>query len=108
MHSVSYHLLRRSNDLYTIGRGLTLSAIFITHLLAPIREQFEMLEEAMNRSLSCGDKHVFLFSVGGTALSRLLSGMDIAELENYCTVATEDFGNWASDLRGGVLLTAVR
>lgn len=108
MHDVSYHLLRRSGDLYTVGRGLTLSAIFLTHLLAPIREQFEMLEEAIDHSLICGDKHVFLFSVGGVALSRLLLGMDMAELENYCNVAPEDFGDWTSDLRGGVLLTAVR
>lgn len=108
MHDVSYHLLRRSNDLYTVGRGLTLSAIFITHLLTPIRDQFDMLEEAMDRSLVCGDKHAFLFSVAGIALSRLLLGMDMAELENYCNVAPEDFGHWASDLRGGVVLTAVR
>lgn len=108
MHDISYHLLRRSNNLYTVGRGLTLAAIFITHLLAPIREQFDLLEEAMDRSLTCGDKHVFLFSVGGIALSRLLLGMDMVELENYCNVAAEDFGDWASDLRGGVLLTAVR
>lgn len=108
IHDVSDYLLRRSNDLYTVGRGLTLSAIFITHLLRPIREQFDVLEEAMERSLICGDKHVFLFSVGGIALSRLFLGMDMAELETYCNVAPEDFGDWTTDLRGGVLLTAVR
>lgn len=109
MHDISSQLLRQTNDSYTIGRGLTLSAIFIAHMFAPIREQVDMLDEAMDHSLSSGDKHVFLFSVGGVALSRLFLGMDMAELETYCNVAPEDFGgDWASDLRGGVLLTGVR
>lgn len=108
MHDVSYQLLRRSNDPYTVGRGLTISAIFIDHMLTPIREHFDVLGEAMDHSLACGDKHVFLFSVGGIALSRLFLGMDMAELENYCNIAPEDFGDWSSDLRGGVLLLAVR
>lgn len=108
MHDVSYQLLQRSNDLYTLGRGLTLRAIFVTHMLTPIRDNLDLLEEAMDHSLVCGDKHVFLFSVGGVALSRFFLGMDMAELENYCNVAPEDFGDWTSDLRGGVLLTAIR
>ena len=108
MHDISCQLLRQTHDSYTIGRGLALSATFIAHMYSPIREQVDMLDEAMDHSLSCGDKHVFLFSVGGVAVSRLFLGMDMTELENYCNVAPEDFGDWASDLRGGVLLTAVR
>ena len=65
MYDVAHQLLRRSDDLYTLGRGLTISAIFITHILTPIREHIDLLEEAMDHSLVCGDKHVFLFSVAG-------------------------------------------
>lgn len=108
MYDVAHQLLRRSDDLYTLGRGLTISAIFITHMLTPIREHIDLLEEAMDHSLVCGDKHVFLFSVAGIALSRLFLGVDMAELENFCNVAPEDFGDWTTDLRGGTLLTVLR
>ncbi len=107
-YRASQELLRRFNDPYTLGRGLTLLSLFVGHLFAPIRGNLEMQEEAVEYCLISGDKHTFLFSVAGLALSRLYLGDDMGELEIYCSTGPEDFGNWTSDLRGGVLLTAVR
>ena len=107
-YKASQELLRRFKDPYTLGRGLTLLSLFLGHLFSPIRDNLELQEEAMEYCLVSGDKHTFLFSVAGLALSRLYLGVDMAELETYCSIGPEDFGDWAEDLRGGVLLTAVR
>lgn len=108
MHDISKQLLRQYGDSYTLGRGLTLSAVFIAHLCAPVRDQIYTLEEAIDHSMVSGDKHTYLFSVGSIALCKLLSGDDMADIESYCAIAAEDFGDWSSDMRGGALLTAVR
>lgn len=108
MHHVSQQLLERSNDPYAVGRGLALSTTFVAHLLSPIRDHMDIFEDVIDQSLACGDKHVFLFSVAGLALCKLSLGVDMTEIETFCNVAPEDFGEWARDLRGGALLTAVR
>lgn len=108
LHDISQKLLRRSNDPFTIGRGSTLITCFIAHILSPLRDHMPIFEEVMDQSLMCGDKHVFLFSVAGLAFCKLSLDVDMAEVESFCNTAPEDFGEWAGDLRGGVLVTAVR
>ena len=71
MHNLSKQLVSQYGDPYTLGRGLTLSALFIAHLCTPMREHFDALEEAIDHSLVSGDKHVYLLSVGSIALRRL-------------------------------------
>lgn len=107
MHDISRQLLSPHGDSYTIGRGLTLSAVFVAHFCAPVRDQIDLLEEAIDHSLVSGDKHTYLFSVASIALSKVFIG-DEADVESYCAVAAEDFGDWSTDMRGGVLMTAVR
>lgn len=96
MHDLSKQLLTQHGDPYTIGRGLAVSALFIEHLCAPMREHFDALEEVVDHSLVSGDKHVYLLSVGNIALRRLYIGDNMAEIENFCSVGAEDFGDWAS------------
>ena len=108
MYDVSTQLLSQCQDSYTIGRGLAVSALFVQHLLSPLRSHANVLEEAIDHALVSGDKHVSLLSTGCIALRRLYSGDDMADIESFCTIATEDFGDWASDMRGGVFLTATR
>ena len=71
MHDLSKQLLAQHGDPYTLGRGLTLSALFIAHLCAPMQEHLDALEEAIGHSLVSGDKHLYLLSVGSIALRRL-------------------------------------
>lgn len=108
MHDIAKQLLSQFGDSYTQGRGMTLSAVFIAHVCAPIRSQIDTLEDATDHSMVSGDRHTYLFSVGSIALCKIYVGDDMAEIESYCSIAAEDFGDWSSDMRGGVLLTAVR
>lgn len=101
-------LLKRCNDPYTIGRGLAVSALFCSHILTPIRDHLADFKEALEYTLVSGDKIVFLICVGGLASYRLYLGHEMSELESFCNYAAEDFGDWTYDLKGGVLLTAVR
>ena len=96
MHDLSKQLLEQYGDSYTLGRGLALSALFIAHLCTPMREHFEALEDAIDHSILSGDKHVYLLSVGSIALRRLYLGDNMADIENYCTIGAEDFGDWTS------------
>ena len=96
MHDMAKQLLKHHGDPYTLGRGLALSALFIDHLCTPIRQHFDALEEAIDLSLVSGDKHVYLLCVGSIALRRLYIGDNMADIENYCSIGAEDFGDWAS------------
>ena len=109
MHAKGMHLLTRYEASYTLGRGLGISGLFVAHLLSALREHTHILDEAIDHSLVSGDKHLFLLSVGGIAMSRIFVGDDMAELENYCANAPEDFvGDWTKDVRGGTFLLATR
>jgi len=108
VHHISRQLLSQYGDSYTVGRGLTLSAVFVAHLCAPVQNQIDTLEEAIDHSMVSGDKHTYLFAVGSIALCNIFVGADMSGIESYCAIAAEDFGDWSSDMRGGVLLTAVR
>ena len=96
MYELSKQLLAQQGDPYTLGRGLALSVLFIEHLCTPMRQHFDALEEAIDHSLVSGDKHVYLLSVGSIALRRLYIGDNMADIESYCSIGAEDFGDWAS------------
>ena len=108
MYNTSLHLLRQCNDTSTVGRGLTVSTVFVGHLFTPISDHFEILEEALELALISGDKHLYLFTVSSIAMCRMYLGSDMAEIEMYCSVAPEDFRDWEKDLRGGVMTIACR
>ena len=108
MYTVSQQLLRRFNDTYTLGRGLTISILFVGHLFTPIRDHLHNLEEAVDYTISSGDRLGFFVAVGALAISRLYLGHDLSELESFCAYASDDFGDSTVDIRGSVLLIAVR
>lgn len=95
-------------DCFTVGRGLAISAFFVLHIFVPLHKQVDVFNEAMEHALACGDKHVFLFSAGCLALSRLYLGADMIETESACDFSAEGFEDRTTDTRGGVILTAVR
>ncbi|MCJ1477411.1 hypothetical protein MMC13_006082 [Lambiella insularis] len=108
LHLIGLRLLRQFNDPYTLGRGLTLSYLFVAHYLTPIRDHVMDLEEALDCTLASGDKIVSLITVSCLASSRLFMGEDMADIESFCNYATEDYEDWEQDLRGGITLIAIR
>ena len=108
LYELSTPLMRKYNDPFTLGRGLTINVLFFSHLLSPISDHLAMYEEAIDYTLAAGDKTLYLFAVGCLAVYRLYLGHDMIEIESFCTYAPEDYGDWAGDLRGGVVLTAIR
>lgn len=105
---IGRRILEQYKDPYTYGRSLALDAMFIESFRSPIREHIPILEESIAHAQVSGDKHLLLLTTGLIASCRLWQGDDMAEIENYCNFAAEDFGDWSRDVRGGTYLTAVR
>ncbi|KAL8669066.1 MAG: hypothetical protein Q9168_006326 [Polycauliona sp. 1 TL-2023] len=105
---IGQKMLEQYKDSYTYGRGLAIRAMFTDGFRIPIKDHIPMIEEAMEHSQLAGDKHAYLTASGLIASCRLYQGDDMAEIENYCAFAAEDFGDWSKDVRGGTYLTAVR
>lgn len=105
---IGQRMLEQHRDSYTLGRGLAIRAMFVDHFRSPIRDSIAILEEAIQHAQVSGDKHLFLTATGLIAACRLFQGDDMAEIENYCNFAAEDFGDWSKDVRGGAYLTAIR
>ncbi|KAI1629894.1 hpt sensor hybrid histidine kinase [Exophiala viscosa] len=96
------------DDSWTRGRGWTLFTLFIGHFQTPIRNLLPILDNALEYSLSSGDRFVSILNIGVMAVSRFWAGQDLAEVEAFCNYGPEEFEEWENDRRGGTLLTATR
>ncbi|KAL8654658.1 MAG: hypothetical protein Q9210_001380 [Variospora velana] len=105
---IGHGILEQYRDPYTFGRSLALNAMFIEGFRSPIRGHIPIFEEAIELAQVSGDKHLLLLAFGLIASCRLWQGDDMTDIENYCTFAAEDFGDWSKDVRGGTYLMAVR
>ena len=106
--SIGRRILEQYKDPYTYGRSLALNAMFIESFQSPVRDHIPIFEESIEHAQVSGDKHLLLLATGMIASCRLWQGDSMAEIENYCMFAAEDFGDWSKDVRGGTYLTAVR
>ncbi|KAI4173562.1 MAG: hypothetical protein LQ343_002900 [Gyalolechia ehrenbergii] len=105
---IGRRILEQYHDPYTYGRSLALNAMFIESFRSPIREHIQIFEESIEYAQVSGDKYLLLLAIGMIASCRLWQGDEMADIENYCNFAAEDFGDWSKDLRGGTYLTAIR
>ncbi|KAK5955211.1 Chk1 protein kinase [Knufia fluminis] len=101
-------LYARFEDSFTQGRGWTLYAMFIAHVRISMRNMLPVLENALDFSLSSGDRSVALLNLACMAAARFWAGQDVAEIEAFCTYSPEEFERWEYDLRGGTVLMAIR
>ncbi|KAG8528248.1 uncharacterized protein KY384_007165 [Bacidia gigantensis] len=108
MYEASQKLLDLNKDPYTHGRGLAVGGLFMGHLSSPLRETAEILYACIDYSQVSGDKHLMLIGIAGVACIKLCSGDNMSDVETYCTIAAEDFGDWTCDLRGGVFIVGCR
>lgn len=96
------------SDAYTVGRGLTLHALFLGHLETHVNEQLPVLHQAMDATILAGDRILSMLNIGISAAFRIWTSNDLAEIETFTHEAPAEFDNWQDDLRGGVMLTSVR
>jgi tetratricopeptide (TPR) repeat protein len=78
------------------------------HLQTPFSDQIPILERAQDASVLAGDRILSLLNLGIIAAFKLWSSHDLTEVEGWCHDAPTEFTGWEQDLRGGVILTAVR
>lgn len=95
-------------DSYTLGRGLTLHALFLGHFTTDIKDQLPALERGMEATILAGDRILHLLNLGVVAAYQLWSSYDYQEISAFITYQFETFPNWPKDLRGGVILTSVQ
>ncbi|KAI7577123.1 hypothetical protein KC316_g10420, partial [Hortaea werneckii] len=93
---------------YTIGRGLTLHALFLGHLQSEWHDSFNSLNRGLEASSVAGDKILHLLNVGVVAAYRVYASEDLAEVEAFISSVAEEFPDWQENMRGGAMLTAVR
>jgi signal transduction histidine kinase/predicted ATPase/CheY-like chemotaxis protein len=96
------------NEYYTVGRGLTLHALFLGHLNTEMRDNFAALNKGQEAASAAGDKILHLLNIGISAAYRVWSGDNFAEIEAYISSIGEEFPEWPENMRGGVILTGVR
>lgn len=104
----SVSLLTLYKETWTQSRGNTIYHLFVSHLRVPIRATIPALESSLDVAYSNGDRFLTLINLSAMAMSRLYTGQDIAGLETFCTYGPEDITGWASDLRGGIIILAIR
>ncbi|KAK0895628.1 Chk1 protein kinase [Friedmanniomyces endolithicus] len=95
-------------EYYTIGRGLTVHALFIGHLQLPMRGNFEALNKGLEAASAAGDKILHLMNIGIVAAYRVWSSENFAEVEAFIASVAEEFPDWTDSMRGGAFLMGVR
>ncbi|KAL1310989.1 hypothetical protein AAFC00_001209 [Neodothiora populina] len=95
-------------DSYTLGRGLTLHALFLAHFTTDIKDQLPALERGMEATVLAGDRILHLLNLGVMAAYQLWSSHDYQEIGAFISYQYEAFPNWPKDLRGGVILLSVQ
>ncbi|KAB2575560.1 Sensor protein GacS [Lasiodiplodia theobromae] len=96
------------DDMYTIGRGETLHALFMGHLQTHVRDQLPILDRAMSATIISADRILSLLNMGINACFKIWSNFPITEVEAWINEAPAEFTNWQEDLRGGVFLISAR
>ena len=97
-----------NTEMYTIGRGLTLHALFLGHLQSDMRDSFGALNRGLEAASAAGDKILHVMNMGIVAAFRLWSSENLAEIEAFISSISEEFPDWPQTIRGGSFLTSVR
>jgi predicted ATPase/signal transduction histidine kinase len=93
---------------YTVGRGLTLHALFLGHVQLELRDNFAVLNRGLEAASTAGDKILHLLNIGIMAAYRLWSSENLAEIEAFIVSVGDEFPDWTRNPRGGVFLMGVR
>jgi hypothetical protein len=93
---------------FAAGRAQVLYAMLIGHFRQHIDTFLPMLEGAVEKSLSTGDRFSSLITIAYTVSTKIWISHDMAEIENYCGYGAEEISQWQEDVRGSVVIIAGR
>lgn len=96
------------SETYTTGRGMTLHALFLGHVQVDIRENFQLLNRGLEAASAAGDRILHLLNVGVVAAYRLWCSENVAEIAAFISSVGDQFPEWQTNLRGGVILMGVQ
>ncbi|KAK5168940.1 Chk1 protein kinase [Saxophila tyrrhenica] len=96
------------SEIYTVGRGLTLHALFLGHLQQEMRDNYAALNKGLEAAAAAGDNYLHILNKGILAAYQVWGGGNFAEIEAYVQSVGEEFPDWHEDIRGGVFLTGIR
>jgi hypothetical protein len=95
------------DDCFTVGRGLSLHALFIGHLQDDYETSMLQLERAAEASGIAGDRIMSLLNIGIVSAFRASMSQNLVEIEAFIQEAPSEYPDWSSDMRGGVFLVGV-
>ena len=93
---------------WTKGRGWLIYCLLVGHFKTADRNLLPLLEVSMEYNSQTGDNIIGILDIGTMAAYRFWAGQDLAEIENFCNYAVEEYEDWDADVRGGTLLKATR
>lgn len=101
-------LMDQWRDPYTLGRAGTIYWLFVGHIQSPLNGCLAQLEGALEYAIASGDRLSTILNFGVVAMLKFFSSDHLTDLESFCQFGCEEIPNWAQDLRGGLMLIAVR
>nr|POE74402.1 peroxide stress-activated histidine kinase mak3 [Quercus suber] len=96
------------NESYTVGRGMMLHSLFLGHIMCKWQDSLPALNRGAEAASSAGDKILHLLNIGVTAAYRVWASDNLVEVEALVSTVSEEYPDWATSARGGVVLMAVR
>ncbi|EER26625.1 Histidine Kinase A (phosphoacceptor) domain containing protein [Coccidioides posadasii C735 delta SOWgp] len=101
-------LLDRCKEPSFSTRGVLIDNVFVNHMRVPMASTLPLLESSMQIAHVLGERHITLFTIGIMVATGFSLGQDLIELEQHCNCASEEVSDWATDVRGGSIIMAVR
>lgn len=108
MGTIALNLMERWRDPYTMGRGLTLYAVFVGHIQVSAQASLPQLEGALEYAIQAGDRISTILNFGMMGTLKFFASENLADLEAFLHYGCEEIPNWDIDVRGGPMAIAVR
>jgi signal transduction histidine kinase len=108
LRDISFSLLDRFRDPYTSGRIGTIYPLFVGFAFNHLHTSITQLDSALEYTIVAGDRILTTLNLGIMAVCKFYASEHLDEVESYCRYSAEEVVNWESDVRGGVVLAAVR
>jgi len=96
------------HNAFAAGRAGVLYSMLLGHFGKHMAHCVPLLETAIEKTLSTGDRFFALVTLGYTVVLKIWLSQDMQETEHYCEWGAEEIEKWQDDVRGAVLIVAAR